>query len=500
MADDGSAIPLGINTTPQDYLGTAGKAMALQGQMNQNRLFQQQYNTNLAVGKAYKEAVDPATGQVDQAKLVNSLANDPTAAYSIPTVMSQQQEFQNKQFELAQKHITNMSNQISSLMATPAGQLTPKTVISAMGDMVSQKMLTPQEMATELASMPQDEGGIRQWLQQHALRYADTATKLNAVYGTPTAYNTGGQTNIVSTPTGGGAPILRGTIQNTMSPDTASTPQEVVDPNSGARGAITRGEFAASRGVPGATGAPVTTGIAGAPGAPAGANPGGQGGGPQAVSPTPTALGPGRQNYLQGAGTHMADFENDLTQRVQSGAALSQRLSESLDALKQFKPGAQAPVRAAVAEFAQKLGAPQGLVDKIAQGDLGAMQEFNKLAVQQSTEALKQALGSNRIALIEFNTFQKANPNLGSDPRAIEKMYNFVTRVYQRDAAEQKAFNDYRQSGQDILNFPAYWQQESQRQGWINPKGVVDSTGGQKTGPGSTGHKKSLTEIFGGSQ
>jgi hypothetical protein len=170
-----------------------------------------------------------------------------------------------------------------------------------------------------------------------------------------------------------------------------------------------------------------------------------------------------RTAYDTAAATNMADYEKGLNGRVSSGQDLMMRINESRDALSKFQAGGGMEVRQNLAKTAQAFGAPQSLVDRIAGGDLSAAQEFQKLSAQQAMEALKQAMGgSGRISQAEFKVFQQNNPNLDTDPRAIEKVFNFATKVYQRDKSEQDALSGYKRiPGADITAFPNWWAGQS---------------------------------------
>ena len=167
--------------------------------------------------------------------------------------------------------------------------------------------------------------------------------------------------------------------------------------------------------------------------------------------------------YRNAASANMAEYEKGLNGRVASGQDLMMRINESRDALSKFKAGGGMEMRQQLAKIAQASGASNAVVDGIAGGDLSAAQEFQKLSAQQAMEALKQSMGgSGRISQAEFKVFQQNNPNLDTDPRAIEKVFNFATKVYQRDKAEQDAFANFKRiPGADISAFPNWWASQS---------------------------------------
>lgn len=169
-----------------------------------------------------------------------------------------------------------------------------------------------------------------------------------------------------------------------------------------------------------------------------------------------------QKTYATDTAKNAATAAAALNERVRTGADLMQRINESRDALAKFQPGGGKETRATMAQYAQAFGAPQGIVDKIAGGDLGAMQEFKKLAIQQAMESLKQTMATDngmggRMTQFEFQQFVNANPNLSSDPRAIDKIFNFAERMHGRNMAEQQAYDQYVRSGGDPARWSAEW-------------------------------------------
>lgn len=158
-----------------------------------------------------------------------------------------------------------------------------------------------------------------------------------------------------------------------------------------------------------------------------------------------------------------------LNERVRVGHELVARLAESRDALKDFKAGAGSETRLKVAQFAQAIGAPESMVNGIAGGNIAAMQEFQKLATTQAMETLKQAMQTDtgqgsRIALAEFQQFLKVNPNLSTDPRAIDKIYAFSEKIHNRNLSEQQAFDQWIEKGNDPARWSAAWSQKLEQE------------------------------------
>jgi len=180
-----------------------------------------------------------------------------------------------------------------------------------------------------------------------------------------------------------------------------------------------------------------------------------------------TGPSPQREKYLSESATNFAKYEDGLNARVKEGQDLMMRIEESQNALKNFRAGAGADTYMAAAKVAQAMGF-NDLADKMAGGDLSAAQEFSKLAVQQAMEQLKQSMGgAGRIAQAEFKVFQANNPNIDTDPRASQKIFDFAKRVYNRDRAEQEFLNNFKRNpGADLSTYNNAWANEAENRGF----------------------------------
>jgi hypothetical protein len=178
-----------------------------------------------------------------------------------------------------------------------------------------------------------------------------------------------------------------------------------------------------------------------------------------------------------------ADYETSLNGRVTQGADMNMRLQEQLKALNNFKAGGGGETRAQLAQIAQGVpGISPSIVNGIAGGNLASMQEFNKLAAQTAMEQLKQSMGgAGRISQYEFKVFQNNNPNLSTDPDAIRKIFDFNTKIFNRDLTEQKAFNAHVDAGGNPASFASQWQQRQADMGYTNPNLSAQNTSAPAT-------------------
>lgn len=181
----------------------------------------------------------------------------------------------------------------------------------------------------------------------------------------------------------------------------------------------------------------------------------------------PTGQSPQALKYQEQQLSQFNDAEKQIQQNARGAVVVQQRLDEAVDALKDFKtgPGTEAMSKlAGLAKFfgrddlaATMLGNP-GSKDAFA-----SAQEFVKLMVPNSLELLRNTLGGQgRITNLEVEQFLKANPNLETDPKAIEKMFNFMRRVGDIAKAEQKAFLHYKRQAEktgkfDVTQFDNDW-------------------------------------------
>jgi hypothetical protein len=136
---------------------------------------------------------------------------------------------------------------------------------------------------------------------------------------------------------------------------------------------------------------------------------------------------PGVQNFN--------DYQKDLTNRVAGGTQIDLRLNEAENLMKQFKPGAGARTYVDIAQKLQAIGAPQDLVDKVAKGDLAAAQSMNKFIAQSVTAGIGSMQGNPTANMM--NDYLKNNPDIASDPRALQRFFDFAHKQNEMAYEEQ---------------------------------------------------------------
>jgi len=121
---------------------------------------------------------------------------------------------------------------------------------------------------------------------------------------------------------------------------------------------------------------------------------------------------------------NFGEYQKDLTTRVASATQNEMRLNEAENLMKEFKPGAGSRTYVDVAQKLQAVGAPQDLVDRVAKGDLSAAQSLNKFIAQTVIQAATSTPGTAE----SINRYIRDNPDIGSDPRALERFFEFTRK------------------------------------------------------------------------
>ncbi len=236
MADvDTSSYPKFQQTSPLD---TVGKVMNLQNTMNQNRLFQQEFQSKLGLSRIYKEAIKP-DGTLDFEKLRTLQASDPSVSYGLPEAYKGSQEAQQRNVNIDTSQTENYMKHLSATAPVIAQYMQPgKTgsqLIQSLSELHSAGILTTPMFAQALQEVPKDKDGniidsqIPAWAKMMAARNLDAQQRLNAYAPAPTMQDL---------PGGGKAPFVMpqiGDVQQvgkTISPAPSPT-QTYKDPATG---------------------------------------------------------------------------------------------------------------------------------------------------------------------------------------------------------------------------------------------------------------------------
>lgn len=154
------------------------------------------------------------------------------------------------------------------------------------------------------------------------------------------------------------------------------------------------------------------------------------------------------------------DYQQGLTKRVLASNNYLQRSEELKQLMNEFKPGAGTQTYANIGAKLQAIGAPQGLVDSVSKGDLGAVQSFNKFLAQSVIAGVQQASGGNPTRVAEVENYLKNNPTVNTDPRALQRFIDFTDKLASRDIFENDTLAAAKKTGQ--FN-PATWVSDYQK-------------------------------------
>lgn len=189
-----------------------------------SQALQQGIDANNAASQAFKESTD-ANGNTDYNKFRSIMASG-AGAYNLPQINNSILEAQQKQqtldtgkLEQSIKTQAGLRQGLGSLMQKP--DLSPNDVLGFMSTQLQAGAITPQVVAAEMQSMPQDPGQLRQWLTQHYQSALQGETQMRAILPQPTQIDTGGAKVYVDTNPMTNPGIVGTQIAKTVSPETA---------------------------------------------------------------------------------------------------------------------------------------------------------------------------------------------------------------------------------------------------------------------------------------
>jgi hypothetical protein len=149
---------------------------------------------------------------------------------------------------------------------------------------------------------------------------------------------------------------------------------------------------------------------------------------------------PGNINPTTPGVSNFGEYQKDLTNRVAAGTQIDMRLNEAEDLMSKVKTGAGTRAFANVAQKLQAIGASRALVDKAAGGDLSAIQSLNKFIAQSVTSSIGQMSGNPTANMM--NDYLKNNPDVNSDPRALQRFIDFGHKQNEMAYEEQRFLTD----------------------------------------------------------
>lgn len=470
------SIPLASAGAKPGYgLSQMGDWAAVQTQMTQAQLARQGLAAKIKAGQILASSPDLETG-------LQGLFKDPTVApyagdivNSIRSSMLAQTQQAGAQQTQALGAWDAVKKGLPALAADPS-QATwdsiTKPVLAAASPTARASLNSTLGSLQEslLGDLPDDPAQRRSVFQARVAGLAAASPDVwSLMFGKPTQIDVGGQIQpgLVSPTTGRFTPA-GGPLAKSLAPQ------------------VVHGQ--------GPEGQDITTVMGGSGGARGNGLGGGTGGPPALVGPSLTAA-----NYDTNRTKDIVDYEKNLDDRVYNGSTLRKNMDATIQAAHNASMGGGAQAYMKLGQAMQAIGIKNPTVDKWANGSLAASQVIDKVALQDSMSQLKQQLtgvGGSRLNAQEFVAYLNKNPNLTTDPRAAAEIFQLWNQFYDRDKAEQQAFDKFQRgestgdqtldhlafdtndlSGKpDIKRWPALWNQSDYMRKFA-PGGAIDTSG-----------------------
>lgn len=422
-------IALGASQQP-NLLQTLAGATALRSQI-------QQQQANVAASQAYKDATDPATGQIDYGRLTAALSQGP-AAYNLPQIQAQVNEARNSalnfdkgKLEMAQKRTDLLSGGFGGLLAS--GNVTPQAVQSVAVNGIKSGLFSAEDAVNFMADMPTDPAQLQNWVKQKYVGFSTDAERLKTLMPQMQTVNTGAQQVVSAYDPLTGAPTGQNTVfNNTLTPGQATENVQIYDPVTQTMRTITKAQQLQMQGGGLAPTAPAAQG-------------GALGAGRMNLAPTGPGLqiapALGAQQAAETIGKGAADASLALQSSADAAPQAIYQLQNMRKTLSDIDTGPNADWQGKAAalalqvspEIAQKVGIdPQ----KVA-----SLEEFKKYSTQLA-QGLASTLGGGTDA--KLASAVSANPNSSLSKLGNQQIIDVMIAAQRAVAAKNIA---WQQSG-----------------------------------------------------
>lgn len=398
MAIDPS-IALGASQQPNLLQVLAG-ATQLKGQI-------QQQKANIAASQAYKDATDPATGQIDYGRLTAALSQGP-AAYNLPQIQAQVNEARNSalnfdkgKLEMAQKRTDLLSGGFGGLLAS--GNITPQAVQSIAINGIKSGLFTSDDAVNFMADMPTDPAQLQNWVKQKYVGFSTDADRLKTLMPQTQVINNGGSQQIMAIDPLTGQPRLTGVVPNTLTPGQAVENVQIYDPATQTMRTITKEQQLQMQGGQGGT--PGAGGFVPQAGGPLGT---GRIQSPQAGPGLQSAPALGSQAAAEVTGKGAADAALALQGMSDAATPAIYQLQNMRSALSEINTGPNADWQGKAAALALQVSPDIAKKIGIDPQKVASLEEFKKYSTQLA-QNLSATLGSGTDA--KLASAVSANPN-----------------------------------------------------------------------------------------
>lgn len=441
-------------------------ATQLKGAMLQQQQLTQQMGANKAISSAYQQATDPTTGQVDQNKLLGLISQDPNAAYNMPAVQSQileqrnkQMEFDKNQFDLADKRTKAIKSTMGAFLNDPG--VTPESLQSSIARVVKDGLATPEQAIRYMQSMPTDPSKLQGWVRQNYIQSLTDEAQLNAIRPQTQVVNTGGQQQVLNIDPLTGQPKLAASLQNTMDPNTASSPVPAFDPRTGAPMNITRDQFAGQAG-----------GQQQMPGAPgSGRYPGAQQPGAQMQGAPAMGVQTGPAIGQAAAAETVAKGSGDAVLNLQNQAEGSPQrvyfLQDMMANLPKFNSGPTSDWTAKANALALQLAPGMAAKVGIDPQAVASKEEFSKFATNL---AINSTSGMGAGTDSKLATAVAGNPNASLSSLGNEQIMKVLIGTERATQAKNQAWQSAGVQPQDYGKWSAQWNKDIDPRVFVTPE------------------------------
>lgn len=428
------SIPLnaGRGVTQMNPLQNLLQVSVMRNNMLQGAALNQQINANVAASQAYKAAIDPTTGALDQNKFASLMAQGP-GAYNLPTYLKNSQDLANSQLtfqtnaqKLAKTRAESVAQAGVSLLSNP--NATGSDYLNTLSGMLKNGVIDAQTYANTVQAISPNIGNPQALRGQLTGMLANLPPEIQQKYALPTmsTINTGGQTNIVATNPITGAPNITGTIKNSMTPGEAATPVPYFNTTTGTPSVMTKSQFAQ-------TGAPETgTGVNGG---------------------VATAPALGQPEIAKAA----ADRYNALTQSAGEAPIAISGYNRALDALNALSGNLGTGGTGPGADTAHLItGALNALGAQVGPDDTANYQTLKKYLANAAAQAASASGYAGSDARLD--AFEHGQPNASTmNPDALRGAIQYVKALQQGVIAKNNAAQAYLQAhGGNTATLPAF--------------------------------------------
>lgn len=449
----------------------------LQKRQHENLLFQQQNDARVATGEAYKRALDPATGQLDEVKLLRELNSLPGGQFALPEVKAaanarakEEQALQAQRLELGNQRITMFANTIGGLLVkgNDVDISDVNRAVSKLAVQIGDPELA-KTMFLGVGDAPRNGEALNKWLLQQNAAIMPVVERLHATNGQAIPVNVGGRTDMVQTNQLAGTSSTTGSIVNTATPGERAALVPAKDPDTGAPLSVTRQDVG---NIPRGDGT-IEPRSADAP-------------------PPPGALGPtlAKEQEIIKTGEDFWKYRDDLDRRLSSGEVSLQKMQQMLQLADITRIGPLAQQRLKVAELAEGLNLPTSIVKKIAGSDpdmqasgIAAAQQFAKEAFSTAYESMKLMAppGTQLTEGIALTNFENSI-RLNMDKDAAVGLVNNARKIFRYIQEEREFMRKWEGAPKDAR---AAWTDKAIKDGLVKADNQPLPGSASFSGPGA---------------